>query len=76
RVETLTSYKDSEKIIEYVRNNKLVLVRITDIKKMNETELKKSVEKMKKFIESVEGEIVGIGDDLLIVAPKIVKILR
>lgn len=76
RVESLNNYKDVDKIIEHVRNNKLVFVRIKDIKKKSEAELKKSIEKIKKFIESVEGDIVGVGDDLLVVAPRTVRILK
>jgi len=76
KVEKLSSYKDVEKIIDELRNNKLVLIRISEIRKKSEAELKRSVDKIKKFIDTIEGEIVGIGDDIIVAAPRIVKILK
>lgn len=76
RVETLTSYKDVDKIIEHLRNNKVIFLRIGELKKNNANEVKRSIDKLKKYIETIEGDIVGVGDDIVILAPKIVKIIR
>ena len=76
KVATLEGYKDLENVMNEIRAGKVLVLRIGEIKRKKEAELKKFIDKIKKFIENLEGDIIGVGDDLLILTPRSAKIER
>jgi hypothetical protein len=46
------------------------------LKEKDLTELKRSINKLKKTCDAVDGDIAGFGDDYIVVAPSFAKIYR
>lgn len=76
KVETLRNYGDAERIQQMVREGNVVFVRIRDLRQKDINELKKSVERVRKTVAAMEGDIVGVDEDFLIVTPNFAKVYR
>ena len=75
-VEKINEYADSDRIQRKVREGRIMLIRIRDLREKNLNELKRAVERIKRTCEATGGEVVGAGDDWIIVSPSAAKILR
>jgi SepF-like predicted cell division protein (DUF552 family) len=76
RIEKLSDFSDTEKILRYIREGSLVFLKIKSLKDKDLGELKRSVERLKKTILAQNGDIVGVEDDWLILTPEYAKIER
>lgn len=76
RIESLKNFADTERIQNLIREGNIVFLRIKELKDKDLTELKRSVDKLKKTIIAMNGDIVGIGDDLLVICPSFARIHR
>jgi len=76
QVEKLSSFSDADRIQEKVRNGRIVLVRIHELKAKDIGELKRAVARVRKTCLALDGDIAGIGEDWLLVTPKTAKIHR
>jgi SepF-like predicted cell division protein (DUF552 family) len=76
RVEKLVSYADVTKIQEFLRNGEIVFLNIKDLRNSNLNELKKAVDKLKNTISAIDGDIVGIDDNYLLLTPSYARIQR
>lgn len=75
-VEKMTSYDDSERIQKKVRDGTILLVKTKDLRDKDMSELRRALERVKKTCLAIDGDIAGIGEDWVIVAPNIAKIHR
>jgi len=75
-IEKLEDFADTERILRAVRNGSLVFLRIKAMKDKDLGELKRSVEKLKKTVLAQNGDIVGVEQDWLILAPEHAKVER
>lgn len=75
-IEKLEDFADTERILRAVRNGSLVFLRIKSMKEKDLGELKRSVEKLKKTVLAQNGDIVGVEQDWLILAPEHAKVER
>jgi len=75
-VERMDNFNDSDRIQRKVREGAVLLVKVRDLKMKDMTELKRSIEKVKKTCLAVDGDIAGVGDDWVVVCPKHVKVHR
>jgi hypothetical protein len=76
RVETLNSFSDSEKIQQFLREGNVIFLRIRDLREKDITELKRVVDRLRKTCMAVNGDIVGVDEDYLILAPSFARIYR
>jgi len=76
RVEKLSSYADVPKIQEFLRNGEIVFLNIKDLKNSNLSDLKKAVDKLKNTISAIDGDIVGVDDNYLLLTPNYARIQR
>jgi SepF-like predicted cell division protein (DUF552 family) len=76
RVEKLMNYADVTKIQEFLRNGEIVFLNIKDLRNSNLNELKKAVDKLKNTISAIDGDIVGIDDNYLLITPSYARIQR
>jgi len=76
RIETLNDYRDVEKIQKLLREGNVVFLKIRNIKERDLGELKRSVERLKRTILAMNGDIVGVEEDFLILTPAFAKIFR
>ena len=73
-IDKLEEFADTERILRAVRNGSLVFLKIKTLKEKDLGELKRSVEKLKKTVLAQNGDIVGVEQDWLILAPEHAKV--
>jgi len=76
KIDTMTSYADAERILQFLREGYVVFLRIRELREKNINELKKAVEKIKKTANAMSGDMVGVDEDFLIITPKFARIYR
>lgn len=76
RIENLKDFMDTERIQNLVRNGNIVFLRIKELKAKDINELRRAVEKLKKTCIAMNGDIVGIDEDYLIICPSFAKVFR
>ena len=75
-IEKINEYADSDRIQRKVREGAIMLVRVKELKEKNIGELKRAIERIKRTTDAIGGEIVGAGEEWVIVSPAIAKIMR
>ncbi len=75
-VDRLENFTDSDRVARYLREGKIVFVRIGDFKNTNVDELRRTVSKIRNVVQAVDGDLVGIRDEWIIVAPSVARIER
>jgi SepF-like predicted cell division protein (DUF552 family) len=75
-VDRIESFTCSDRVSKYVREGKIVFARVGEFKNLNVDEFKRTVSKIRNVCTAIDGDIVGVGDSWLIVAPSLAKIER
>ncbi len=75
-IDKLVEFSDTERVLRAVRDGSLVFLKIKGMKEKDLGELKRSVEKIKKTVMAQNGDIVGVEQDWLILAPEFAKVAR
>ena len=76
RIETLANYADTDRIQQLVREGNVVFLRIRDLRAKDIAELKRSVEKLRKTCTAMNGDMVGVDEEFLVVTPHYAQIYR
>lgn len=76
RIENLKGFSDVDRIQQMVREGDVVFLRIKELRSKDITELKRVVERLKKTCAAMNGDIVGVDEDFLIVTPSFAKVFR
>ncbi|MHA1238142.1 MAG: cell division protein SepF [Candidatus Odinarchaeia archaeon] len=79
KVTTLFSLSDTSSIMEEVSAGNIVIADISPLKGKDELaflELKRSVEQLKGFCRSIDGDIAQLGDHYIVITPNSIKIWR
>jgi SepF-like predicted cell division protein (DUF552 family) len=76
RIETLSGYADADRVQNLVREGNVVFLRINQLRAKDISELKRSVDKLRKTCTAMNGDIVGVGEDFLIITPQFARIYR
>ena len=73
----LTDFNDTKQILDALRTqDTIVLINIQPLRDKDIVELKRSINKLKKTVDAVGGDIAGFGDDYIVVAPAFATIWR
>mgnify|MGYP001603400743 FL=1 len=75
-VQELRDFLDTDRIQQLVRDGNVVFVKIKDLRNRDVTELKKSVDKLRKMCLAMNGDIAGIDEDFLVLTPSFAKVYR
>ncbi len=75
-VDKLEGFASCDNIIRNVRSGHIVVAKIKDLKESNMDELKQCISKLSNFVKSIEGDIAGVGDDWIILTPKVACVVR
>ncbi len=75
-IEKLEDFTDTDRIIRKVRTGAIVIVAIRGIKERSMDELKHAISKFKTSVAVFNGDIVGVGDEFVILTPATAKIHR
>ena len=76
RVETLKDLMDTDRIQYLLREGNIVFLNIDSLRRRDLSELKRSVEKLKKTIAAMDGDIIGVDEGFLILTPRFARIHR
>lgn len=76
RIETLGGYGDTDRIQQLVREGNVVFLRIKDLRAKDIAELKRSVDKLRKTCTAMNGDMVGVEEDFLVITPQYAQIYR
>lgn len=76
RIETLRDYIDTDRVQQLVREGNVVFLKIKELKNRDMTELKRSVDKLRKTCIAMNGDIAGVDEDFLVITPNFAKIWR
>jgi len=74
---TLTKYDDIKEVLNAIRDgNTISILNIAPLKEKDVTELKRSIDKIKKTVEANDGDIAGFGENFLVVTPSFARVER
>jgi SepF-like predicted cell division protein (DUF552 family) len=77
RTFVLEDFADVKAILDSLREGyTIALVNIKPLKDKDMVELKRSINKLKKTTDAMEGEIAGFGEDYIIIAPSFAQIYK
>ena len=76
KIDSLTTYADTERIQQELREGHVIFLKIRDLREKDINELKRSVEKLRKTITAMNGDVVGVDEDFLVLTPQFAKIYR
>ena len=76
RIEELEDFKDVDVVQKLVRNGNIVFLKIKGMRDKNLGELKRSVQKLQKSASAMNGDIVGVDDNFLVLCPQGARVFR
>lgn len=76
RVATLNDFASTEVVQTYLRAGDIVWVKIKPLKEKDMTELKRAVDRLRKTVMAINGDIAGVDEDYLVATPAGVVIHR
>jgi len=76
RAESLKEFDDVENVQDKLRANQIVWVNIKPLKQKDMTKLKRAVNRLKKTVKSIDGDIAGVDEDWIVVTPNYAEIER
>ena len=76
RAETLQEFDDIEAVQEHLRNDHIVWINIGPLKGRDMTNLKRAVNRLKKTIKAIDGDMAGVDEDWIVACPSYAEIER
>ncbi len=76
KIEKLKDYNDVERVQKELREGSIIFLNIKELRVRDISELKKSVDKLRKTCTAIDGDIVGIENEYLIITPSFAEIYR
>lgn len=76
RVKTLHEFKDAEEVQQLLRQGDIVWVKIAPLKEKDMTDLKRAIDRIKKTVKSIDGDVAGIDEEWLIATPHYAHVHR
>jgi len=73
----LEDFEGIKPVLDTLREGRtIVLLNIRPLKDKDMSELKRAVNKLKKTVDAIEGEVAGFGDDFIVITPSFATIVR
>jgi SepF-like predicted cell division protein (DUF552 family) len=73
----LEDFEDTKEIIDIVREGyTIALINIKPLRDRDLVELKRAINKMKKTVDAMDGDIAGFGEDWITIVPSYATIYR
>lgn len=76
RIENLNDYRDVEEIQRYLREGNIIFLRIRKLRERDLGELKRCIERLRRTSVAMNGDVIGVDEDFLILTPPFAKIYR
>lgn len=76
KIDKMEDFIDSDRILKAIRANAIVLVKIKTLRERDLSELKRAIDKLRKTCLAMNGNIVGIDEDYIMLTPRNAQILK
>nr|EGQ39704.1 MAG: hypothetical protein J07AB56_04320 [Candidatus Nanosalinarum sp. J07AB56] len=76
RAETLNELDDVDRAQKHLRNGDIVWVNIKQLRGRDMSNLKRAVKRLRKTVQSVDGDMAGVDEDWIIASPSYASIAR
>jgi len=76
KVDKIEDFIDSDRVQKAVRGGSIVLVKIKTLRERDLTELKRAIDKLRKTMVAMNGGIVGIDEDYIILTPSFAHVVK
>lgn len=76
KIEKLKEFSDTDRIQNLLREGYIVFLNIKEMKERDLSELKRCVDKLKRTVLALNGDIVGVEEDFIILTPGFARIER
>jgi len=76
RAETLQEFDDIENVQDHLRNDHVVWINIAPLKNKDMTNLKRAVNRLKKTIKAIDGDMAGVDENWIVACPSYAEIAR
>lgn len=76
RAETLQEFDDIEAVQDHLRNDHIVWINIGPLKSKDMTNLKRAVNRLKKTIKAIDGDMAGVDESWIVACPSYAEIAR
>ncbi|GBC74197.1 hypothetical protein HRbin05_00231 [archaeon HR05] len=73
---TLRDANDLDAILDDIRHNNILIIRVTPLAQKSLEDLKMVVEELYKFVRSIHGDIARLGEERLVITPPGVRIWK
>ncbi|GBC73464.1 hypothetical protein HRbin04_00866 [archaeon HR04] len=73
---TLRDANDLDAILDDIRHNNILIIRVTPLAQKSLEDLKMVVEELYKFVRSIDGDIARLGEERLVITPPRVRIWK
>jgi SepF-like predicted cell division protein (DUF552 family) len=75
-IESIAEFGDTEKVLKFLREGTIVLLKVKTLREKDLGELKRVVERLKRTVVAQNGDIVGVEQDWLLLVPEHVIVHR
>lgn len=75
-VDRIESFTDSDRVIRNLREGKVTFAKIGEFKNTNIDELRRTIAKIKTICRAMDGDIVAVANEWLIVSPPAASIQK
>ncbi|MCJ7450380.1 MAG: cell division protein SepF [Candidatus Nanohaloarchaeota archaeon QJJ-9] len=76
RVATLNEFGDVDKVQSMLRDGNIVWVKMGPLKDKDMTDLKRAIDRIKKTVRSIDGDVAGIDDEWMVATPSYAHVHR
>lgn len=76
RIAKINDYADVEPVQKLVREGNIVFIKIKGLKDKDMSELKRAVERLRKTVIAINGDIAGVDENYVIVTPNFARVDR
>lgn len=76
RAATLKEYSDVEEVQEHLRDKHIVWINIRPLKNKDMADLKRAINRLKKTVKAVNGDMAGVDEEWIVVCPEYATIER
>ncbi len=76
KIDTLKDFMDVDRIQGMLREGNVIFLKIRDLRDRDISELKRSVDKLRKTCLAMDGDMVGVDEDFLVITPSYARVYR
>ncbi|MCD6478099.1 MAG: cell division protein SepF [Candidatus Aenigmarchaeota archaeon] len=76
KVAKINDYGDVDYVQKAVRDGNIVFVKIKALKEKDMSELKRAIERLRKTVTAINGDIAGIDENFIVVTPSFARVDR